>query len=266
MYASMIVLLLILMLHTKREDKLFLKINFSSHKWIYFIEYLFVSVVLITFLLIHNFWNIALLTIAVLGIISQLDLKKNRTSYNTRIQKWIPDECFEWKSGVRNLFPIIVIIWLIGVSFSFFVGSVPFALFILGIISLNFLEKGEPYQMIIAFEKDPNKFLSLKIKQQLAILTIISTPMIISFQFFHFNLWYVPFIVYIIFCILQVYAILVKYSFYEPNSKSTAAQVFIGIGFVGLLMPIFAPLIILLSLRFYLKAKQNLSYYLNDYY
>jgi len=58
----------------------------------------------------------------------------------------------------------------------------------------------------------------------------------------------------------------VKYSFYEPNSKSSAAQIFIGIGFVGLLMPIFAPLIILLSLRFYLKAKQNLSYYLNDYY
>lgn len=266
MYASMIVLLLILMLHTKRDDKLFLKINFSSYKWIYFVEYLLISLVLLVFLLIHNFWNIALLTIAVLGIITQLDLKKNRTRYNTRIQKWIPDECFEWKSGVRNLLPIIVIIWLIGISFSFFVGSVPIALFILGIISLNFLEKGEPYQMIIAFEKDPNKFLSLKIKQQLAILTIISAPMIISFQFFHFQLWYVPFIVYIIFCILQVYAILVKYSFYEPNSKSSAAQIFIGIGFVGLLMPIFAPLIILLSLRFYLKAKQNLSYYLNDYY
>lgn len=266
MYVSMISLLLILMLHTKREDKLFLKINFSSHNWIYFAEYLLISIVLLIFLLIHNFWNIALLTIAVLGIITQLDLKKNRTSYNTRIQRWIPDECFEWKSGARNLFPIIVIIWLIGVSFSFFVGSVPFAIFILGIISLNFLEKGEPYQMIIAFEKDPNKFLSLKIKQQLAILTIISTPMIISFQFFHFNLWYVPFIVYIVFCILQVYAILVKYSFYEPNSKSAAAQVFIGIGFVSFMLPVFAPLIILLSLRFYLKAKQNLSQYLNDYY
>jgi len=266
MYASTIALLLILMLHTKREDKLFLKINFSSHKWIYFIEYLFVSLGLIAFLLIHNFWDIALLTIAVLGIISQLDLKINRTSYNTRIQKWIPDECFEWKSGVRNLFPIILIIWLFGLIFSFFVGSVPIALFILGIISLNFLEKGEPYQMITAFEKDPNKFLSLKIKQQLAILTVISAPMIIVFQFFHFHLWYVPFIVYIVFCILQVYAILVKYSFYEPNSKSAAAQIFIGIGFVSFMLPVFAPLIILLSLRFYLKAKHNLSYFLNDYY
>jgi len=266
LYASIIVLLFILMLHTKREDKLFLKINFSNYKWIYFVEYLLISLVLLVFLLIHNFWNITLLTIVVIGIITQSDLKINRKNYNTRIQKWIPDECFEWKSGVRNLFPIIVIIWLIGFLFSFFVASVPIALFILGIISLNFLEKGEPYQMIIAFEKDPNKFLSLKIWQQLAIQTVISAPMIIVFQFFHFHLWYVPFIVYLVFCILQIYAILVKYSFYEPNSKSAAAQVFIGIGLVCFMLPVFAPLIIFLSLRFYLKAKQNLSYYLNDYY
>jgi hypothetical protein len=266
MYASIIVLLFILMLHTKREDKLFLKINFSNYKWIYLVEYLLISLVLLVFLLIHNFWNITLLTIVVIGIITQSDLKINRKNYNTRIQKWIPDECFEWKSGVRNLFPIIVIIWLIGFLFSFLVASVPIALFILGIISLNFLEKGEPYQMIIAFEKDPKKFLSLKIWQQLAIQTVISAPMIIVFQFFHFHLWYVPFIVYLVVCILQIYAILVKYSFYEPNSKSAAAQVFIGIGLVCFMLPVFAPLIIFLSLRFYLKAKQNLSYYLNDYY
>lgn len=266
MYASMIVLLLILMLHTKREDKFFLRINCNHFKWIYFVEYLLISLVLLVFLLIHNFWNIALLNIAALVIITQLDFKRNRTSYNTRIQKWIPDECFEWKSGVRNLFPIIVIIWLIGISFSFFVGSVPIALFILGIISLSFLEKGEPYQMIIAFEKESNKFLYLKIKQQIALLSVISAPMILSFLIFHYHLWYVPFIIFIIFCILQVYAILVKYSFYEPESKSAAAQIFIGIGLVCFMMPIFAPLIILLSLRFYVKAKHKLSYYLNDYY
>lgn len=264
-YSSIIVLLFILLLHTQRDDKLFLKSNFNNFKWIYFVEYLLISLVLIVFLLLNDYWNIALFAIVIIGIIVQFDFKVNQISYNTRIQKWIPDECFEWKNGIRKRFILTLSIWLFGISLSFFVGSVPIAIVLLGIISLSLLEKGEPYQMILAYEKNPNNFLLLKIRQQIAILTIVSAPLILSFLFFHLNLWYIPLIILLIFCILQFYSILVKYSFYEPNSKSAAAQMFIGIGVAGFMMPIFAPLILLLSFRFYLKAKQNLNYYLNDY-
>lgn len=265
-YTSIAFWLLLFVLHNKREDKLFLRINFNGYKWIYFVEYLLLSSVLIVFLAIHGNWYLALLTVAILGVIAQIDFKRKPNGYNTLLQKWIPNECFEWKSGVRKLFPIIVSIWVMGISFSFFVASVPLAMVIIGFISLNFLEKGEPYQMIMAYEKDPNKFLVLKIKQQLAIILLIWVPLVISFLIFHYHLWYVPLIILSVFSILIVYAILVKYSFYEPNSKSAAAQTFVAIGVVGFLLPIIAPLIILLSIRFYIKAKQNLSYYLNDYY
>ncbi len=265
-YTSIVVCLLILTLHNKRVDKLFLKINFNSYKWIIFFEYLLLSLVLLVSLVINGFWYLAIFTIAILGIIVQLNFSIKSKSYNTRIQKWIPNECFEWKSAVRTLFPIMLSIWLIGFSFSFFVASVPMAMAIIGIISLNFLEKNEPYQMITVFEKDPNKFLLLKIRRQLAMLLVIWAPLIISFQIFHYTLWYIPIVILLIFCILQVYSILVKYSFYQPNGKSAAAQIFVGIGIIGIMLPIFAPLVLLLSMRFYFKAKQNLSYYLNDYY
>jgi hypothetical protein len=254
------------MLHTKRVDKLFLRINFNNYKWVYFAEYLLATIVFLVFLLIHSYWELALLFVLILGVVVQLDFKGGRISYNTRMQKWIPDECFEWKSGVRNRFLLILCTWLTGFIFSFFVGSVPIAMMFLGIIFLTFLEKGEPYQMIIAHERSPNKFLLLKIKQQVTLLSILLAPLILSFLLFHYKLWYIPFVILLMFSILNVYAILVKYSFYEPNSKSAAAQTFFGIGIVFVMLPVFAPLVLLLTLRFYFKAKQNLSFYLNDYH
>lgn len=265
-FASFIVLLLILTLHIKRNDKIFLRVNFSNTKWIFFIEYLLLSLVLQVFLIVHSFGCLAFLNVAIIGIIVQLDFKRKQSRSNSRVLGWLPAECFEWKSGIRKHFPVILTIWLLGISFSFFVGGVPIALIVLGFIFLSFLEKSEPYQMVIAFEKDPNGFLSLKIRQQTAILLAVSAPLILSYQIFHFHLWYIPFIVLIVFCILLVYAILMKYAFYEPNGKSQAAQIFMVIGIVCLIMPIFAPIIVLLTLRFYLKAKKNLSHYLNDYH
>jgi hypothetical protein len=265
-YTTLIFGALIISIHLRRGDKLFFRINFKRHKWIYFVEYLIISLALIISLLIHNYWHLALMAVAMQAHIILPGFEKKQMNINTPMHKWIPDECFEWKSGLRNLFSVIPGIWIAGILFSFFVGSVPIAMVLLGIISLNFFEKGESYQMVIAFEKGPNKFLFLKVKQHLAIFSAISVPLILSFMIFHYDLWYIPLIIYLAFSMLQVYAIVLKYSFYEPNTKLSAVSIFHGIGLICLIIPFLAPLIILLSLRFYLKAKKNLSYYLNDYH
>jgi len=265
-YASIIILLLLFMLHIKRGDKYFLRINFKSYKWIYFAEYTLATLVFLAFLIIHSHWCLALLLLLALGIIVQFDFKTTRFNYNTRIQNWIPNECFEWRSGIRNSFILILCTWLIGFIFSFYVGSVPTAMVVLGVISLSFSEKGEPYQMVVAYEKAPSQFLHLKIRQQVVLLTIVYAPLIFSFLVFHYQLWYIPLLILLIFCILQAYATFVKYSFYEPNSKSSAAQIFVVVGLVGFFAPIFAPLVILLTFRFYFKAKNNLNFYLNDFH
>lgn len=263
---SLPVLLLILILHTKRTDKLFLRINFNHFKWIFFAEYLSISLILLVFLLIHEFWFIALAFILLVGTVLQIDVKNHRSGYNTKLQKWIPTECFEWKSGIRKMLPFILTIWILGFLFSFFIGSVPISLAILGIVFLSFQEKNEPLQMVLAFEKKPSKFLSLKIKQQSAILSVISIPLLLHFQIFHYRLWYIPIIMLIAFCLLQAYAIVVKYAFYTPNRESSASQIYTAIGVIGLILGVFAPIILLLLWYFYLKAKRNLNFYLNDYH
>ena len=265
-YASTAILLLIFMLHIKRGDKLFLRISFNSCNWIYFIEYTLVTFPFLIFLIIHGYWYLTLSMVFGLGIIVQLNFKVHRMPCNTRIQRWIPSSCFEWKSGVRSTFVIMVCTWLVGLVFSFFVGTVPIAMVVLGIISLKFLEKGEPYQMVVAYEKAPNKFLLLKIRQQVALLTIVCMPLLLSFLVFHYSLWYISVVILLMFSILQVYAIFIKYSFYEPNSKSSAAQIFISLGMLSFVVPVLLPVFFLLMLRFYFKAKQNLNFYLNDFH
>ena len=73
-------------------------------------------------------------------LIVHLDLKKKLSNRNTWLQQSIPSECFEWKGGVRQTLFILIPFWVIGLCTSFFIGSVPITLFILGIIPFSFYE------------------------------------------------------------------------------------------------------------------------------
>jgi hypothetical protein len=59
--------------------------------------------------------------------------------------------------------------------------------------------------------------------------------------------------------------ILTKYAFYEPNNKSQAAVAFGAIGALGGIIPVFLPVVWVLSVRFFFKSRENLKIYLNDF-
>ncbi|NOU45663.1 MAG: hypothetical protein HOO86_01220 [Bacteroidales bacterium] len=264
-YVTGLTALIILMVHAKRQDKLFLKTNFDNYKRICFVEYLISVSILITFLIFHFQWIPLLLLLSALYLIIQLDLKIKKRNLNTKLQQFIPSECFEWKGGVRQTLFILVTLWIIGFCTAFFIGSVPIVLFILGIIPFSFYEKGEPYQMILAYEMGTTQFLFHKIRMQLLLFSVLTMPLIAAFLVFHFERWYIPIAEYFIFISLYIYLILTKYAFYEPNSKSTSAQIFGTIGVFSGIIPVFLPVVWLLSIRFFFKSKENLNIYLNDY-
>jgi hypothetical protein len=257
--------LLTLWIQTKRKDKVFLKTNFEKYKLIYFAEYLALSFIAIIFLTIHLQWIPLLILLATFSLIIQLDIKMKQRSLNTKLQRMIPSECFEWKAGVRKTIFILIPVWLIGFFTSFLTGSVPIVMFILGIIPLSFYETGESYQMIIVYEKGTNSFLFYKIKMQILLFSIITIPLITAFVVFHYEIWYIPIAEYFIFISIHTYSILTKYAFYEPNNKSQAAVAFGTIGALGGIIPVFLPVVWLLSIRFFLKSRENLKLYLNDF-
>lgn len=263
-YISIGFLWLIILIHLKRGDKLFLKSHFSNNKILMFSEYIILSIPLICCFLIHKQW-VAISELSGLLIIVNLDLKARHSNLNTKLQELIPDDAFEWKAGLRKQFFVIVPVWMIAAFTSFFIGSVPIAIFILGISTLSFFEKCEPYQILLSYELSPKKLLILKIKRQFLLFSIITVPLIVLFLLFNPNKWYIPVAEYFIFCCLHIYTIMSKYAFYEPNIKSPAAQIYVAFGALGSIIPVFLPVVWLLTIWFYMKSVRNLNFFLDDY-
>jgi len=265
-YVSGAFLLMVILIHIKRQDKIFLKIHFINYKLIYLAEYLLLIIPVIVSLIYHFQWIIAVSILCAIGAIVNIDIKKpKQRNLNTKLQQLIPYDCFEWKAGIRKTLFLIITFWMIGLSTSFFIGSVPIVIFILGILPLGFYEKGEPLQMVLAYEMGSNKFLFHKIKMQTILFSVLSIPLMVGFMIFHFERWYIPIAEYFIFISLHTYVILAKYAFYEPNKKSGALQLFGIIGVMGTIIPVLIPVVWLLSIRFYFKSRKNLNFYLNDY-
>jgi hypothetical protein len=264
-YVLGITALIILMIQIKRPDKHFLKTNFNHYKLILFAEYLILVSPVLAMLIVHLQWIPTVILLATLSMIIHFNIKTQQHNLNTRLQQWIPAECFEWKGGIRQTFFFLIPVWILGFSTSFFIGSVPIVLFIIGIIPIGFYDKGEPYQMIVSSERRTTQFLFHKAKMQFILFSIVALPLIAVFMVFHYELWYIPIIEYFIFVTLHIYLILLKYAFYEPNTKPVAAQLFGSIGVLCGFVPLFLPLVWLLSVRFFFKSKENLNLYLNDY-
>ncbi|MDR2011006.1 MAG: hypothetical protein LBQ22_11075 [Bacteroidales bacterium] len=258
-------IVIITLLHISREDSLFLKVSCDNYKQIYFTEYLLYSTPLILCLLINKQWIQFLIIPLALSIIVNLEFKFKPQNKNYKILKLIPDRLFEWKSGVRRYLYVIIIIWIAGFIGSFFIATVPVTIFIFGIIPVAFYSMCEPYQMIIIYEMKASRFLFTKIKYNLIAFSILVLPLITMFIIFHTDVWYIVIAEYIIFLSVHTYQILTKYAFYEPNEKYSAAQIFEILGILGLLIPLFLPLVWLLSIYFYFKSKERLKIYLNDY-
>jgi hypothetical protein len=260
-------LLVFVNIQQKRKDKLFLKTHFQNYKLIYLIEYSFLSSGLFVCLLIRLQW-IPLL-ILLIGLIGIIHLNPNRKVYtiNTKLQRMIPDANFEWKAGVRRTFYLFISVWLLGIIFSFSPIGVPAALFVLSIIISSFYDKSEPFIMLSIYEKNSSRFLLYKLKSNLLLFSIVSLPLILAFVLFHPHIWFIPVVIYFIAIILQTYLIFLKYTFYcVSGNLSPEYSVLSLIGLVfGLILPIFLPIVCILSVYFYFRAQTNLNPYLNDY-
>jgi hypothetical protein len=264
-YAAGVYLAIIVFIQLKRPDKRFLKINIRDFRMILTLEYLLLLLPLFFCLAWHKQW-LPMVSAALLAYpVSFIDFRQARSSLNTAIQRLIPDDSFEWKGGVRKSLVFLLVLWIIGTGTSFFIGSVPIILFILGIIPWGFYEKCEPVQMLLACEKGTNGFLWLKLKRLLVLFSIMAVPLVAAFIIFHPDKWYIVVAEFIIIISTQIYILLAKYAFYEPGNKSSSAQAFELIAVISLILPFFIPVIWILSIRFYYKSKENLNFYLDDY-
>lgn len=263
--ALLIYLALIFLIQVKRKDKFFLKSHFNNYRLIYFVEYLILTIPILVCLIYHSQWLAIPILFLTLVLIVQFDPHYKLLTLNTIFQRWVPSDSFEWKSGMRNAQIYLIPIWIIAMGTSFYPGSIPVAILILGIIPLSFFDYGEPLPMLLAPELNARNFLIKKVKVQFIQFSALTFPLIIAFLLFHIEYWYIPLAEYFLLFSLQTNAILIKYAFYEPNIKSSAANTYRSIGTLGLVLLFFLPIIWIMSFWFYLKSIENLNLYLHDF-
>lgn len=258
-------LLFIFTLQAHRKDKTFLKINFHKHKTILRIEYYLLSIPIAALLIYLQ--NRVLLVVLLTGIyfIPFYNLKIQYKTLNTKLQKIIPEKAFEWKAGVRRNLFIIIPVWIAGILFSYFQGAVPLALLVLGIFPLKFFETGESLPMLLSSEQPPGKFLITKFRIHLLIFSILCFPLITAFLVLHPEIWYIVVVEFILIISLHFYFIILKYAWYQPGQKPGGVEAFSAMGVIGIIIPVFLPLVWLLTLWFYFKAISNLKLFLHDF-
>ncbi len=263
-YISVGYFVIIFFIHIKRLDTVFLKIYLKKYKTIQFIEYIIISIPLIIGLLINSYVLIPFYVFAIIVVV-HIEINIKKSNRNTKIQRLIPYHSFEWKAGVRkNLFPIYTL-WILGLTTSFFIGTVPIVILILAIFQISFLEKCEDLQIILAFEKSSTKFISFKIKNQILLFFALVFPLLLAFLIFHFDKWYIITIELIILLSLQVFFVILKYAFYKPGEKPVGMQMYSSFGVISIFMPAFIPVVWILTIYLYFKSLKKLNFYLNDY-
>lgn len=251
--------------HIQRNDSVFLKINTPFPAYIFLVEYLILSSPLLVSLVIYHLWLEILFYLVFLVLVSFLSLSKNQIQFHSVFHKFIPNENFEWKAGLRKYYFPFLIVWISGFLASYFIISVPLAMVILCIIIMSFYEKMESWQVLISEELSPKQFLWKKIKKHLLIFTVVMLPLLFSFFIFHADYYYVVLIELFVFYILMIYTILLKYAFYQPDDSSKATQTFAAFGMISIFVPFFLAVILLLIIRFLFQAQKNLKPYLYDY-
>lgn len=252
-------------LHQQRKDSHFLKCYVDQYRILYFLEYSVLALPVFIGLLINSMYLEASILLLLLTGVVYTGKKKKQTGLNTLLQEKIPAHAFEWKSGIRSSFFYMIIIWTTGLIASPWLGSIPVAIFILGVIVTGFNEKGESLPMLLTFEMSASKLVMHKIKTQLYLYSILVAPLLLAFVVFHYPYWYIGLGIYLFFLLIISYSILLKYAFYAPGNNAVSKQIFIALGVVSALLPFLIPVVMLLSIRFYLRSIQTLKPLLHDY-
>ncbi len=258
-------LLFIVVIHLNRRDIKFLRITFNNHTVPVFFGY----VILLTpvFVVYVLFQKELLLCISIICLfaISGYTGGYGRINRKIFLVNFLPEINFEIRAGLRKSGYFIPCIWLVGLIFSFFIASVPIALFLLGILSLSFYEKRESLTMIIAFEESGKTFILNKYKNIATYYSLAVLPLVVLYLVFHPLYWYVPLIELVALYSLQFYFICTKYSSIFTPETSFGNSLKLSIGTLLGLIPVLIPILWILSLRNYFKAKRNLNYYLDDF-
>jgi hypothetical protein len=274
--------IILLSIHASRKDKRFLKLIFNRSYLIFFVEYFtLVCPIIVVFCFFKDWENIIVICLFCvlipriylnlgLGNVSSLVkilLNPFSSNLNFKLNIKIPinnPRLFEWISGFRRYFIIIVSIYLLFLAFSFKEYVAPIGLVILSIIVSGFYYFGESREFVELFSRNYKTFLVQKIILSVRYLLVLFMPIVFISLIFQPGTWYYIIGAIIIATLIQIITIVFKYALFAENMDLGRNGIIVSINVICILMPFLWPLPIIMGIKYYFKAQNNLKIYLND--
>ena len=274
--------LLLFSLHASRNDKRFIKTTIKSPYSIYFSEYLLLTLPFLVIWIVHFNWiGTGLLILIVLstplistrikpgnlGSIIKILINPFSTNLNSKFKVSLPfisDSSFEWISGVRRNLILLSPIYLLFLAFSFVPYVAVAGMIIISILISSFYYYGESREFVEFYASNPREFLLRKITVNLKQLIILFSPILIVTLIFQTSTWYFLVGAVIISFLIQILAIIFKYGLFEENANLNRNNFIFLINILFIILGVFWPIPIIMGIKYYAKATENLKKYFHD--
>jgi hypothetical protein len=255
----------IVSLHIQRKDLYFLSKLISKPAVLTASEYVVISLPFVALYAFTTLWWIGpcmLLGAAITALLPTLPERNLRaTRRKTRL---ISPTAFELIGGWRKYkgwIMLVILLMLVGHVWSPAVILV--GLLILTMIFLQFYLQFESKELVELTGDSPTKLILRKTKTQLGFYFALTALPSILFLIQDPELWFLLLYGHFMCSVAQFFTISFKYAFYRPGEvmSSQLFSTYISIVIACFLLPWFSPLPLIITVRYFLKGRENLKSY-----
>lgn len=269
LYAVFTISSLLISVQVMRRDKVFLSNQFEDSYFKIIPEYsLYVLPFVIPLLFSKYFYLIAVVILSVILIpLLKIELKE-RTGARF-LGKIVSPKDFEWLSGLRKRRFYFGFLLAAAYAFSFVLIVPLFLIWFLTTLIFEFYRDCEPLNMLRVNGYSAGKFLFVKILRHSFLYAVLFVPALVLNSLFNPETVFINSMFLIVQFTVLVLAILMKYRIYTPLDSLQGLYIYLIVIQVVTVLPLFIggiPLLsvlpLILCVRFYYSAKNNLKEYL----
>ncbi len=263
-YLTAFLFLVCVSIQSYRNDKQFVYVHIRQPYFEMYSEYLALASIFSASSLFTGNWFCFPVLISGLFFVPFMKFTVKQITYFPSISSVVPATDFEWISGFRKSFGILVPLYLLALCLSWFRILPLLILWFITVTIASFFTECEPLQILKEGDFSSARLLKHKLTRMAKYILILQIPVLVINTIFNPEFWLLN----ILFIPLQVslvgYAVCLKYSTYEPNKNAIGNNIVLSIASLGSIIPYFLPIPLLMAIYTYGKAIKNLKSYLDD--
>ena len=244
-----------------RNDKGFIYLHSESYHFSLYTEYFLLTLPFTVLCLFTTQWYCFLLLQAILFLVPYNKFTIRQRTFFKNISALIPSSNFEWISGFRKSFALIIPVYLLALGFCWLKIVPLFLLFFLTMLIISFYNECESLLILHAGNDALKNFLFKKLLSHSVYLIILYLPVLIINAIFNKNFLILNFLFLLSQISVLLFAICFKYCNYEPNKLQFGNNIIVMLVSACAAVPVLLPVPVAVAAKYYFRAKENLKQY-----